>query len=161
MVSSEVSKAKAKSTPLKSVHLKISNRYCDGVRYCGVPGPPCLSVLLMFLGIDEEICLGRNGPPNQSVFNIKGFMAVSGQRSGDGFYWRPCLSGMQQYVTISTRYLEVAICVIMRPPPQKPFPSYMALRCRSRGIGANSHKKDKLLQLKAWHEPLFLFLSSV
>ena len=27
--------------------------------YCGMPGLPCLRVLLMFLNIDEEICLER------------------------------------------------------------------------------------------------------
>ncbi len=30
-----------------------------GDTYCGMPGPPCLSVLLMFPSIDEEICLER------------------------------------------------------------------------------------------------------
>ncbi len=32
------------------------------------------------------------------LFNgLKGFMVVSGQRSGDRFYWRPCLPGTRQY----------------------------------------------------------------
>ena len=35
------------------------------------------------------------------LFNgLKGFMVVSGQRLGDGFYWRPCLPGMRQYVVL-------------------------------------------------------------
>ncbi len=44
---------------------------------------------------------------------LKGFMVVSGQCSGDGFYWRPRLPGTRQYVrSISAIYDSCLILLV-------------------------------------------------
>ncbi len=47
------------------------------------------------------------------LFNrLRGFRVVSGQHSGDGFYWRPRFPGMRQYIYIYLSYLSLFIPLV-------------------------------------------------
>ena len=55
-------------------------------KYCGVPDPPCLSKTM-------SCC-----PNVLLILVVSVFLAVSCRCCGGGFYWRPRLPGMQQYI---------------------------------------------------------------
>ncbi len=72
------------------------------------------------------------------LFNgLKGFMVVSGQRSGDGFYWRPRLPGTRQYVNHSDFVLKTLQSKIdwgLIGTMHDPCPSHLFLRNSSMNI---------------------------